>query len=449
MPSLPLELILRIFQLASIDEDEECEESSSPAFWSLPLRTQEARWRERLQERRQSWNMAVRFRLVCRGFNNMMASRMRQSAFVTVASSKISMFPCSFDASSLRRFNIHTRQGSHVAVIWQVLRENSKSLESFVVEMVKAPSESRLPFKLPRLGLESVTFPRLTTFTFRTNAASEWFRLQDLILILRAAPQLKHLTVFQLEGPTTEAAARKVWTTRGGAMSQLRSLHIRRMRWMHYEHLRYIVAGSHRSLKKLTLVFESSTSILASNPTMDRGVLLSESVHDAFQPCTEIETLRVADMVHDPAPQTAEYARGRGTRGSSPLSLVMDSLIAGMRKLRRLEIVGPITTPELYDVRRRDGAFPLQSLRIERHPYFRLYQLLYQLRRSDSPLNSLRELSFDAQVRRQVLPGEWDALVRLCHEKSIRLVVTPDHPSPAVSPNDLAARLADLAIQPP
>lgn len=399
---------------------------------------------QRLQERRQSWNMAVRCRLVCRGFNKMMASRMRQSAFLMVASSRIAMFPRSFDASSLRRFNIHSLDGSYLAGIWQVLRENSRTLEAFVVEMAAAPSEAQLPFPLPRLGLESVTFPRLTTFTFRTNAASEWFRFQDLMLLLRGAAQLKHLTVFQLEG-TAEEGARKVWPTRGGPACELQSLHIRRVRWIHYEHLRFIVANSHRSLKKLTWVFESPATIEDFNPTSDRGVFSNHSVHDAFQPCTEIETLRVADMVWDAPPQTAGYP---GATGSSPLSLVLDSLMGGMRKLTRLEIAGPITTPELYDMGRRDMPFPLQSLRIEQHPYFRLYKLIYQLRRFKGPLSLLRELSLDAQVRRQVHPAEWAELLRLCENKSIRLFVIPHNPFPDVSPNDLAARFGDLAIQP-
>ncbi|PLW09964.1 hypothetical protein PCANC_00207 [Puccinia coronata f. sp. avenae] len=417
MPSLPLELILIIFQLASIDEDEECENSYSPAYWSWPLRTLEVLWTERMVEQRIAWNESVRLRLVCRAFNDLMSSRMRQSAVLKVESSQAYCFPRNIDASNLRRLKIFTDAGCCFNSFWNSLRRNSKTIESFLLEMAAAPSEHESSFPLPPLGLESVTFP--------------------------SAPQLKHLTIFQLEGPSSDEAAEEVLETQGEPACQLRSLHIRRVRWIDYENLKFIVANSHRTLKKLTWVFESPVSIRRSHPAFDRGVLSNFAVHDAFLPCTEIETLRVGDMVYDPPPPTGPTAAR-----NSPLSLILDGLISGMKKLTTLDICGTITTPELYDRHREDIPFPLTSLTIQRHPHFRLYQLLYQLRRGEGPLSMLRHLTLDQQIQADVHAAEWEMLQRVCRARHVQLRVQVDDPFSNIPGNKLSGLVGQMTLDP-
>ncbi|PLW12149.1 hypothetical protein PCANC_23372 [Puccinia coronata f. sp. avenae] len=415
MPSLPLELILVIFQLASIDEDEECENSYSPAYWSWPLRTLEILWTDRMLEQQIAWNESVRLRSVCRAFNGLMSSRMRQSAVLRVASSKLSCSPRDIDTSNLRRLKIFSEEGCHFDCFWNLLRRNSNTIESFLLEMAAAPSEHESGFPLPPLGLESVTFP--------------------------SAPQLKHLTIFQLEGPSSDEAAEEVLETQGEPTCQLRSLHIRRVRWIGYENLKFIVANSHRTLKKLTWVFESPASIRRSHPAFDRGVLSNFAVHDAFLPCTEIETLRVGDMVYDPPPPTGPTAAR-----NSPLSLILDGLISGMKKLTTLDICGTITTPELYDRHREDIPFPLTSLTIQRHPHFRLYQLLYQLRRGEGPLSMLRHLTLDQQIQAHVHAGEWEMLQRICQTRRVQLSVQVNDPFSNISRDHLSSLVGHMSL---
>ncbi|KAH9450731.1 hypothetical protein Pst134EB_018252 [Puccinia striiformis f. sp. tritici] len=396
-------------------------------------------WGRRVEAERKAWNVGVKFRLICRAANDLM-SRRTMGSFMLVGRSLPRYSPSSLDqrptfypgsldgnlpCTRLKEFSLH--RCSQAAL--RLLKRHSQSLQSFFIEVGGAPSELEQPRPLSSFKIHSSTFPMLTTFTFRTNAASEWLKFEDLAQLLRHSRQLKHLTIFQLAGAAASDEASQRVNTEGEPACQLESLHIRRVRWIGYKHLSFIVAKSHHTLKQLTWVFERPATLSVSNPWLERGVFDVNNILHAFRQCSQIQTLRVADLVWD------------GSRPAiSPLGSILYRLASCFSNLRHLETCGNIPTPELYDRHQESCPFYLRSLFIDQHENFRLADLMYQLRRKpEGPLKKLKILRIHTDILAEVMDEEWNYFQRILASKKVKLEVHREDP-----PGNCELESADL-----
>ncbi|OAV94653.1 hypothetical protein PTTG_12261 [Puccinia triticina 1-1 BBBD Race 1] len=452
MASLPLEIIHRIFQFVATDEDNQCELLSSSAYWSCPLRTQEVLWTHRIDVERRAWNTWVTFRMLCRACNELISDRMGHSAVDvgTETDFRIVVPRGQSRSTSLKRFRAFDMAGCFDD-LWSILNVNNETMESFFVERGNAPNEIECGYSLPSAGLVYSTFPRLTTFTHRTNAATEWFSFRNLVELLRYSPELKHLTIFQLAGPQSEEDASQLMQNQGAPACQLSSLHIRRVRRMNGEMLKHIVANSHESLWQLTFVLESAVSIFTRSHLVDRGVARAMDICDAFEPCKQIETLRMADLMYDGSPSVGEQRREVFNR-ESPLSSVVEKLTSGLTHLQTLELCGTIKLEALYDRHEILVPFKLKSLFIDRYYQYRFDRVGFQLRRDKGPFSQLEKLALDEQVEFNALAdaSEWERFRETCQRRGVQLRIHRDNPlrNLEVEPDSLAAQFERLAVQP-
>jgi hypothetical protein len=154
-------------------------------------------WCERLEAEQIAWDTSSQFRLISRRLNALMDKRMMDSGCLITLYNQRKYVPRGKDSSSpFRRLKIFTYDGCNQE-LWDLFKNNCLAIESFFIEMVTSEDWIRLP----DLHFQSIRFPRLTTFTFRTNAKNEWFQFKDVMQLLQNTPMLKYLTIFQLQGP--------------------------------------------------------------------------------------------------------------------------------------------------------------------------------------------------------------------------------------------------------
>ncbi|PLW58333.1 hypothetical protein PCANC_00551 [Puccinia coronata f. sp. avenae] len=162
-------------------------------------------WCERLEAEQIAWDTSSQFRLISRRLNALMDKKMMDSGCLITLYNQRKYVPRGKDLSSpFRRLKIFTYNGCNQE-LWDLFKNNCLAIESFFIEMVTSEDWIRLP----DLHFQSIRFPRLTTFTFRTNAKNEWFQFKDVMQLLQNAPMLKYLTIFQLQGPDSQAAEQR------------------------------------------------------------------------------------------------------------------------------------------------------------------------------------------------------------------------------------------------
>ncbi|EFP91812.1 uncharacterized protein PGTG_17812 [Puccinia graminis f. sp. tritici CRL 75-36-700-3] len=444
MTDLPIEIPLHIFLLALLDEEDQADYPSSPAYWSCTLKTQSVLWGRGIELCRRAWNKSITLRMTCRIANDQICRQMNQSAILagliqtpSNPRSHARTLPC-------HRLKLYTRNGCLGGL--ELLKRHSQTLEFFFIEMAHALPGSIWWNASPPLNLAATTFPRLTTFIFRTNSAGVWLSFRNLAELMRNSPGLRHLTVFQLTGPADDEEANELLANQGQPACQLESLHIRRARWLFDDNLMFIVADSHLSLRELTWVFEKPDTDEEGNLSDDEREDDADAFYSIFAPCTEIETLRIADLRIDGLVRRRKHQRRERFNRSSPMGRVLGNLLAKLWNLENLELCGTINIQHLYKRNVDVLPFDLRSLFIDRYHEYRLDKLIHQLQREEGPLGQLESLAIDEQVELDVQPFLWETLLTVCQSRGIQLRIHRDDLSRNDDPEDLSVRLQRLAI---
>ncbi|EFP93806.1 uncharacterized protein PGTG_19817 [Puccinia graminis f. sp. tritici CRL 75-36-700-3] len=138
---------------------------------------------------------------------------MTGSAILDIHDHTRRFIPKNRDVSSpYKHLKVFTDQGSS-ADIWDLLKKNHQNIVSFFLEMGLGIFSKNLL----DLDFQFQFFPKLTSFTFCSNAPNEWFDFKNMVQLLRNCPVLKYFTIFQLQGPKTHKEAVQILNTQGKA----------------------------------------------------------------------------------------------------------------------------------------------------------------------------------------------------------------------------------------
>jgi hypothetical protein len=157
--------------------------------------------------------------------------------------------------------------------------------------------------------------------------------------------------------------------------------------------------------------------------------ILAADLQEAFKPCKELESLRIADLVGDSSTYRSPANQNQDMyQENSPLGAILDLFVSNFKKLQELEVSGNLFTLNLFNTGNSNQHFELTSLSLGCHFHFPLDQFVLLLS-SSRKLQKLQKLALDEKVKSDNSEAVWKALSKICHENKIHLRIQPGRPA--------------------
>ncbi|MBW0470227.1 hypothetical protein O181_009942 [Austropuccinia psidii MF-1] len=409
----PDELILQILESVELDEPEKINETNSPFYWCLVSWALPSAWATRLAQQQNAWNdNAVPLRQL-----NMATRKSMKNGHMAfrVPSMLPNVGPSRSSEQAFRPLTANTFYNRRhlriffgediLAETWKLIIDKSQVLESLIFDVKLSKTDSEPSF----FEFPITNFPNLTSFTLRSTSAEHWLDHLFVREIVAGSPNLLDLTVFQLHGNSA------VLEPEREASCSLRSLYIRRFRECNEKTFSFIISKSHHTLEELTLVLDGPTFRGENGQRFHRGIGASE-LQTAIAPCTEIRTLRVADLVAKMSDYEDRTENVELDPEAGPLGFILDTMVTHLRHLEVLIIWGGIFSMEIFRNLETSGC-QLKLLSIQNYPKFSVRRFLTRLIKNRS-LRQLETLELGASM----IPSQ-DArfLLAVCKQLHIEL----------------------------